>query len=555
MLLYLDRMQWLTLLVWLGLIFLYLGLLAGILLSSRGLRLGLAVAWSQRYGPPRRGLRGLLIGLACAILAMFLLQASAGESTAVRVSVALIGAAVAWLFLDWAAKQFHALIFRRSAEARDWMLRSVAATADLHGLFDRHLILHRACALLRDNLHCSHVYFLELAAGCYRLSAAAPAAPAAPLEFPASSLLQAELSAGLRFRALPVIHPHTALPQRWSSGPGAELAAEQALLDSLGAHVVVPLQSEFHLSGFFLLGVLDEGHAYGPHHLAFAESIARQTAQSLASAANAVPAFERVAEEALEQASRRSARATRTHLAPPDRLQLPDLDFATEYWLGDLPGGSCYDIFSLPGRAAAFFLAEIPGPSEEASVRLVQLQALLRTRARAYHEDLAELADSTRRAIALSAAGRPPIALFCARFVSGSTRLRYLNAGVYPPIHLRRTPDGAQIVRLTTGGDPLEPQSASLFQEGEIEFLPGDILAIASSGIPGAAAPDGTLWGEGGLVDALLAGDKDRAADIAQHTLAAAAAFTAGSQEQPPRILLVLRRQATGSSSGPALLQ
>lgn len=542
MLLYLDQMQWLTLLVWLGLLILYLGLLAGILFSTRGLRLELSVAWSERLTPPSRWLRSLLLGLACAILALFLLQVSPGEATPVRVSVALIGVAVCWLFLDWAAKQFHAFILRRSAEARDWALRSTAATSALHGLFDRRQILERACLLLRENLHCRLVYLFELRDGAYRFSAAVPAPPVAPPVISSTSLLQRELSWGLRFRPLLLYHPQAAVPLRWSSGPEHELIAEQATLDSLAARVAVPVQFEFQLAGFFLLGALDHGHTYGPHHLAFAEAIARQVAQSLADSSRAVPEFERVAETAMEQASRRSARAARTHLAPPDRFQLPDLDFAAEYWLGDVPAGAYYDILSLPGRAAAFFLAEIPGPFEEASVRLVQLQALLRTRARAYHEDLAELADSTRRAISLSAASRPPIALFCARFVSGSSRLRYLNAGIYPPIHLRRTPGGAQIVRLTTGGDPIEAQSAALFEEGEIEFLPGDLLAIASSGIPAASAPDGSAWGEGGLVDALLDGEHDQAADIAHQTLAAAMNFTAGRQDQPPRVLLILRR-------------
>lgn len=541
MLFYLDRLQWLILLVWLGLLFLYPVLLAGILFSTRTLRLGLGIAWSGRSAAPRRGQRSLLIAVACAILALFLLQVSAGESTAVRLSVALIGAAVAWLFLDWAARQFHAFLLRRSAEARDWMLRSSSATAALHGLFDRRLILQRACALLHSNLRCAAYYF-ESDGGDFRLSASAPPALQPAPEFAASSLLPKALSWDLRFRALPLIHPGSALPLRWSSGPSDQWAAEQALLDSLGAHLAVPLSADGRLAGFFLLGAQEESRVYSPHHHAFAEAIARQSAQALAAAAAAAPQFEQVAEEALDQASRRSARLSRTHLAPPDRFELPGLDCAADYWLGDIPGGASYDIVSLPGRAAAFFLAEIPGPAEDASVRLVQLQALLRTRARAYHEDLAELAGSTRRAIALSAAGRPPISLFCARFVSGSSRLRYLNAGVYPPIHLRRTAEGAQIVRLTTGGDPLEAQSSSLFQEGEIDFLPGDVLAIASAGIPNAASPDGEAWGEGGLLDALLAGDTRPASEIAAQTLTAATAFTAASPAQPPRLLLVLRR-------------
>lgn len=543
MLLYLDSMHWLILLVWVGLLFLYLGLLAGVLLTSRTLRVALRLAWTARSTPPRRGQRALLIGVGCAILAIFLLQVSAGESVSVRIAVALIGGAVAWLFLDWAARHTHSSLLRRSAEERDWLLRAISAREPLLGIFDRTVVLERACSLLRDNLDCASVYAFTLQDGEFRFAAAAPAAPKAPPVFALRSLLAAELSSGYRFRALPIVHPHGFQPLRWSSGPEEAWEAENMLLDSLRAHCAVPMQSGVALDGFFLLGAPIAGVVYSPSQLAFAEEVARHAAHALRACDSAAPALAQAAEQALEQASRRNARATRTHLAPPDRFQLPDLDFASDYWLGDVPGGAFYDILALPGRSAAFFLAEIPGPAEEASVRLVQLQALLRTRARAYHQDLAELAESTRRAIQLSAAGRPPISLFCARFVSGSSRLRYLNAGVYPPIHLRCTTEGAQIVRLTAGGDPLDAQSDSHFTEGEIEFLPGDILAVGSSGIASASSPDGAAWGEGGLVDALLTGEQDRAAEIARHALDASARFTGNSKSQPPRVLLVLRRR------------
>jgi serine phosphatase RsbU (regulator of sigma subunit) len=537
----LDQMQWFTLFVWLGVLFIFLGLLAGLYVSGRTLRFRLGISWSTHHPHFRRTLRPLLFTAFLAISCVFVFQVSSGESFAVRLSSVLITAAVTWLSADFAWKHVHAWVLRRSAEARDWRLRASAASAELLPLLQRADILQASCRLIRTHLDCTHVFLFMRDGDAFSCSAGVPSQPSSEIRFSAASLLHQELAWGLRFRPLPVFNPVTSLPIRWSLRDGDALASEQSLLNSIDAQLVVPLQFDQLLEGFFVLGPMRTYQPFGPHHAEFADSLATQTAYALAAADRAVPQLQRTAEAAQEQASRRSARATRSHLAPPERFDLPSLDFAAQEWLGHLPGGSAYDIISLPGRSAAFFLAEIPGPCEEASIRLVQLQALLRTRARAYHTDFPELLDSTRRAVALSAATLPPISLFCARYVSTSSRLHYVNAGAYPPAHLRRTPEGAQVVRLLTGDTPLSPHSDARFTEGEVDLLPGDLIAIASAGIPDATNADGKPWGESAFVDALLGWESESAAELVDLTLAAVSSFTGQNPDQPPRILILLR--------------
>ncbi|MBI5282882.1 MAG: serine/threonine-protein phosphatase [Candidatus Solibacter usitatus] len=542
-----EYLQWLVLLIWLAVLFVFSAGVAAAFFSSRTLRVGLSVSWFGHHSPHRPTLRPLLLAVAVAIAVALLLTFSAGETLSMRLALALVGAGVSSISFDWGWKQAAAWVLRRSAQNRDWDLLADSACADLQQQFDPAAITPRACALLAGHLGCAHVYFYSCSGDSCTLSEHVPRAPEHPVVFPASSLLCRQLSSTQTFHSLPVLNPANGRPLRWSQGDPGFLAAEQNQLALLDACAVVPMQRELVLAGFFILGPRPSGEPFRPHHLRFAEAVSRQTAISLATAGFAASAFEQALETAHEQASRRTARAARTHLAPPERAKLPGLDFGAEYWLGDIPGGAFYDVLSLPNRATAVFIAEIPGPPEEAAVRLVQLQALLRGHALTGEENLAEMLDSTRRALALSAANREPVALFCARYTASSGKLHYVNAGHYPPLLLRRGPEGAQITRLTTGGPPLGAPDAPPLEEASIDLLAGDILAISSAGIPAALAPDLAPWGEGALVDALLRSDSQTARELVSSTLASALEFTDRDPSQPPRLLIVLRAIPRGS--------
>lgn len=536
----LDSLQRLALLVWLAVLLLFLSFLTGLFFSSRRVRLDVMLNWSRNRHLGRSTVRPLLLTAAVAIVCALLAQISPSETPTMRMALMLVGAGVTWVSFDWSWKQVSAMVERKSAEHLEWRRRGDAAVAELRRQLEAETIHLAACRLLGEELRAGHVYLYLHTSDSYTLAESWPVPPDNDVSFSAASLLRHELTNGHHFHSL-AVRERDGRPRTWTRGMPARLEAEQSLLAEVEAQVVTPLQDGDSLAGFFVLGPREGSGGYDGDHLRFAEALAGQVVSGLAVAAQYRDAQARLNEEAMEQASRRSARATRTFLAPPDRFELPDLDFAAEYWMGDLPGGVFYDIVSVPNRAAAFFLAEVPGPDEEAAVRMIQLQALLRTRARAYTEDLGELLESTQRALAPSSVNRAPIGLFCARYVAGQRSLQYLNAGVYPPVFIRRTAKGAEIKRLTCGGPPIGEGPQGPRQVGEVEFEAGDLVAIGSAGLAEAPGPDGARWGERGYIDTLQDWESQRARDIAHLALHSAHEYTGRNMQVPPRMLIVLR--------------
>jgi len=539
---HLEAPEWLTLLTWVSVFFATAALAAMLFFGGHTVRLAVRVTWFRHRAAAHPMLRPILLTVASAITGAWMLQLSWSENLAMRLSLMAVGAGVAWVFLDWSAKQTANWIETRSAVNADWHARAHEATSELRALFETEAIHRESCRLLRERLGSTHVYLYTKGTGAHNLAHFWPAAPKTEVSISVHSLLHRELSAGTSFRALRLTEAPDERPRNWSNALPLRLEAEQNLLAPLGASVAVPLQHGELLNGFFLLGPRSEGE-YAPEHLRFAEEVAQQASRSLDSVRHAEQQ-QRAAEERIQdQAVRRMARATRAHLAPPDRFTLAEFDLAADYWAGELPANCFYDVVSLPGRASAVFLAEIAGPVDEANVRLVQLQALLRARACAYDEDLAELVQSTRRALAVSSANRPPIALFCARYVSGTRVLHYLNAGMLPPLLIRRSADGAGIRRLTTGGPALcaHEEREARFEAGEVELEPGDLLVLPSPGLCAAAAPQGEAWGETALSRLLLEDLKLPSAQICRHALAAADEHARRNPQAAPRMLVVLR--------------
>lgn len=167
----------------------------------------------------------------------------------------------------------------------------------------------------------------------------------------------------------------------------------------------------------------------------------------------------------------------------------------------------------------------------QTAVRLVQLQALLRSRAWAYNEDLPELLESTQRALALSAANRPHSSILCARYVARSRKLHYVHAGQLPPF----------VVRLTAGDPALGSIVESPRIEGEVGLQRGEVVAIASAGILAAANSRGEKWGENRLISTILQVQSQRAVESASYALWSAEEFSERSPAAPPRVLLMMR--------------
>jgi serine phosphatase RsbU (regulator of sigma subunit) len=233
----------------------------------------------------------------------------------------------------------------------------------------------------------------------------------------------------------------------------------------------------------------------------------------------------------------------RGFLAPPERPEVPGAEYAWDLWRGQYPGNAMLDALALPNRSLGLLLAEAEGSDLEAAIRLIQLQALLRSRFWAYGDDLRELLESTERALLAARNESRPLRLFCARYRPLTRTLHYVNAGYYAPMLLRVHAKGADIMRLSSRSGPLCDPSRPVLVEEEIDLQQGDLLAIASPGVAATRSPQKEIWGENRLADTLLSWEGQPVQEIARLTLRTAEEFSARDPQQPARTLVLLRLQ------------
>ncbi|MCS7042446.1 MAG: serine/threonine-protein phosphatase [Bryobacteraceae bacterium] len=538
-----DWLEWFPLLLWLPVAAAFLLLAAAAWLAPRTLRLRIAAGWRRQAPPARPRLRPLLAAGMALLAAALLFAASAGEELPVRLAAVAAGAIVSWIAADFSWRAARDAARRRSALQRDWKLRAGEARKELLRILEGgEEPAAVACRILHRHLGCSRVLFFAAAeAGfCCRASAPEPEVPGA--SWPEASALAGALRCPPAALPLVLARPDGSvrLPAAVRS---ASVLEEEARLAALGGSAAAPVWRGEALLGFFLVGGMPEGGRYGPHHLAFLEDFVRAYGL-LAEAAPLAGELMRNAEQTARAEARRAAVQLALSLVqPPEPVELPDLE-----WAGAAENrGECrvwLDAAALPGRTGLFFAAELEAGFEEAAIRIVQLQALLRTRARAYHEDLAELAASTQRALEAPGARWPQVRLFLALYRSGTRRLRYVNAGFLPPFLFRRTMDGAEVLRLRHTGPPLASGNSLRCEEAEVEFAPGDLLLAVSSTVPAAANAEGEAWGEVRLIDSLDGWKPAPGRDLLARSVSAWESFLAPPAQRPPSLFLLLRPKA-----------
>jgi hypothetical protein len=538
-----DWLEWFPLLFWLPVAAAFALLAGAAWMAPRTLRVRIVAGWRRQTPPARPRLRPLLAAGMALLAASLLFAASAGEELPVRLAAVAAGAIVAWVTADYAWRTARDAARRRAALQQQWQRQAEEARRELLGLpAGGEDPAAAACRILQRCLGCSRVLFYAATEAGFECRGSAPD-PQTPREIwrPDAPLVDA-------LGCPPVCAPlvlagaegSVRLPAALRSAPVLE---EESRLASLGVQVAAPLWRGGALAGFFLCGGLPDGEPYGPCQVAFLESFVRDYGVLAEAATRALELMRNAEQTARTEARRAAVQLALSLVQPPEAVELPDLECAG---VAD-NRGECrvwFDTVALPGRAGLFLAAELEAGFEEAAVRLVQLQALLRTRARAYQEDLAELTASTRRALEAPGSRWPQVRLFAALYRSGTRRLRYVNAGFLPPFLFRRTMDGAEVLRLRHTGPPLASDSSLRCEEAEIELAPGDLLVAVSSTVPAAASSGGEPWGEVRLIGSLDGWKPAPARELLAQAVAAWEAFTAPPAQRPPSLFLLLRPKA-----------
>lgn len=530
--------EWLPLWLWLPAVALFLLLAGAAWLAPRSVRLRLQASWRRLAPPARPRLRHLFSAGLALLAGSLLFVLSSGETQPVRLAAVAAGAVTAWLVADFAWRSLRLGVLRQAALARDWAARSEAARCQLAQTAEEPLFAQAACRVLCDILGCSRAALFLTAGDGFQLAAVFPDDTAACDPWPASGVLARELAHRQGGDPLLLADPRSGAALPWPGGADADLT--RARLESFNAVLALPLFGRSRLDGFFLIGRLQSGEPYGPHQFRFLHQFACTAATLLQSLAHTGQLLEKAAADARRQARRAAVRLALDALHPPEDVSLPDLECSGIASNED----ECrvfLDLVALPGRAAAFVAAEFDSGFEEAAIRMLQLQALLRTRARAYHEDLAELAESTRRAMQSPGADWPAARIFLARYRSGTRRMQYINAGFLPPFLFRRTALGAEALRLRHTGPPFEACSSLRCEEAEVELAPGDLLLAVSSSVPAARNSSGQSCGEVRLIETMVGWQPAPARALLDMATASWRGFLGQDAQLPPHLFLLLR--------------
>jgi len=201
-------------------------------------------------------------------------------------------------------------------------------------------------------------------------------------------------------------------------------------------------------------------------------------------------------------------------------------------------GGDFYDVFALDQHRVGLVVADVSGKGVPAAFFMAVARTLLRA--------VAQFSDRPGHCLAqlndLLAADNEElmfVTLFYAIVDTRDGSVTYANAGHNPPCLLRA--DGGVEPVPTTGGIALAVAENMAFREGTLTLAPGDGLFLYTDGITEACAPDGTLFGDARLAEALRGIGTQPVRDIPASIIARIKEFEAGGAQADDITCLMAR--------------
>lgn len=513
---------------------LLLGTLAYATLASRALDLHFVVRVGGQGGAQRAGLRNAFL-LAVGMIGMVVAWNLGHGQTAVVRSLVGIGAGLLCVLVVWAS--WRSLVkagLRQQAEGLEGTQKAAGIVHHLRGCFSRSDLLEMTSRELAEALGTERVAIFLESREQYRIAHSIGSAPPPELMFTAGSLLVRQLSQG-GGSAVSVGDAQRGTRTVLFSSIPPLAEAEAARLEALDAKVLVPLSQEDGLAGFLTLGPKTDGTEYSGSDLRMLERVGQELAACLGRVDGVVEYADRRVRSTKEERERQMAIEFKNELTAGWMEQAPGLEYAaTSIATADAETES-YGFLKLPDQNLGILLVRGAGSQASTAIKLAHLHGWAGGRA-----DLGtgELQRELAR-LRLEAAGEEAfrIWLFYGRYEWRTQQLRYLNAGYPAPFVLRRTSDGAQVLRLN-GRPTVKEEETS---EGNFGLQPGDLVVAASRGLLGVKNADGEGWGEGRLIETVLSWQSQRAADIAELVLRTARAFSPEPEPKGDIAVVVLR--------------
>ena len=318
-------------------------------------------------------------------------------------------------------------------------------------------------------------------------------------------------------------------PLRIEERRGGGCLDDARLLARFGARLMVPLVTGGRALGFLLLGEKLSEEPYSREDRELLTVVAGQVAIALD--------YAHLIGQAAEQAALRReiqiAQEVQAKLFPHERPPLRSLRYSGICRAARGVGGDFYDFLPLTGDRLGLALADIAGKGLPAALLMASLQALLRSHAPTYSADLGALGAELNRHLVETSDGARFASLFFGVYDDRSRELRYLNAGHLPPIIVRSNGGTTPAIRhLDTGGMVLGIFPGQPYLQRSVSLEPGDRIVIFSDGVTEASDPDGEMFGEERLIEAVEGCSSLPAEDLPRRVLDEVTRFVGGSPQQ-----------------------
>jgi len=322
---------------------------------------------------------------------------------------------------------------------------------------------------------------------------------------------------------------------------GAEAEAAWRLLRSLDAELLVPLVSGNRLLGFLAFGPKTGGQLYGQEDVANLQALALQ--------AGPVVESRQLYEERLRirrlETELDVARRIQANLLPTEPLTAEQGVVCGRNEPCRTVGGDYFDYFAMDGGRVALAIGDVAGKGIPAALMMSSLRVAFRLAVERGDSPRAVVTRLNAVVASLVTEGSF-ICFFYAVWDPAGGLLAYSNAGMEPPVLLRRGSPTRQFLR--KGGPVLGVEPGYPYREGALRLEPGDRLFLYTDGLTEQRDPQGNFFDAERLLALVESAAESHPAAVLERVFATVNAFGAEHRSDDQTAMLLQVNELSSSS-------
>ena len=282
-------------------------------------------------------------------------------------------------------------------------------------------------------------------------------------------------------------------PMSWLEiQPEAASEADVANADRL--LMAVPISIKNDLFGVMLIEEAENGRRFRSRRIEIINGIAQQTALAIQ---NDLLQQEMVVRERLETEVQLARQIQQTFI-PQSLPTRKAWQFAARWRTARQVGGDFYDVIELPNHKLGLFIADVADKGMPAALFMALTRTLVRAAVNEMHSPVDVLRRVNDQLLPDTRQGMFVTAVYGV-LDTESGDFTFVNAGHNPPFWVK----GSGVEKLARTAIALGVVEQPRMQERTISLAVGDILLLYTDGLTEAFSPDGNLFGDERLMDAL----------------------------------------------------